>query len=95
MSCVPLHEASFEAVPEKFDETDKDDHDYEDDANADRPMCLVQSIFRCFLLSLRPVKYLLREVLHPLCKEKTKEKIKENAKKKTMETMKEKGPISF
>ena len=52
LPCVPLHQASSEAVPQKFDETNKDDHNDENDADADGPVRLVQSIFCSFLLSL-------------------------------------------
>ena len=49
---IPLHQTSSQAVPQKLDETNKDDHDDEDDADADGPVRLVQSIFCSFLLSL-------------------------------------------
>ena len=68
LPCAPSHKASSEAVPQKLDEADKDDNADEDDADADGPVRLIESVFCCLLLSLRPVKYLLREVLHPLCK---------------------------
>ena len=51
-SLCPSHQTSSQAVPQKLDETDKDDHNDEDDADADGPVRLVQSIFCSFLLSL-------------------------------------------
>ena len=60
------HETSPETVFDQFDEANKKDHDYENDADAQGSVSFVQSIFRSFSLSLRPFIYFVREVFHSL-----------------------------
>ena len=63
---IPVWKSSHETPPEtvfdQFDEANKKDHDYENDADAQGSVSFVQSIFRSFSLSLRPFIYFVREV---------------------------------
>ena len=67
---IPVWKSSHETPPEtvfyQFDEANKKDHDYENDADAQGSVRFVQSIFRSFSLPLRPFIYFVREVFHSL-----------------------------
>ena len=67
---IPVWKSSHETPPEtifyQFDEANKKDHDYKNDADAQGSVRFVQSIFSSFSLPLRPFIYFVRKVLHYL-----------------------------